>query len=100
MPEGGIGALTEECFQQTPLEFDGKYQWINYKKDRETGELTEVEALQTREGTFPEGSMWRANPLLPDREDGGSLGMSQGHVIDYVEVPADLEPGKYVVSHR
>ena len=64
MPEGGIGALTEECFQQTPLEFDGNKQWINYKKDRETGELTEVEALQTREGTFPEGSMWRANKIL------------------------------------
>ena len=53
MPEGGIGELTEECFQQTPLEFDGEDQWINYKKDRETGELTEVKALQTREGTFP-----------------------------------------------
>ena len=98
MPEGGIGELTEEGFQQTPLEFDGNVQWINYKKDRETGELTEVEALQTREGTFPEGSMWRANKIL--RNSDVPDDMMHGHIVDNVLVPSDIEPGEYVVSFR
>ena len=100
MPEGGISEITEECFQQTLLDFVGKKQWVNYQKDRETGHRTEVEALQTTEGTFPKGSMWRANPLLPNQEEGGSGDYGNGHIIDYVEVPADIEPGEYVVSFR
>ena len=100
MPEGGISELTEECFQQTPLDFVGDKQWVNYEIDRETGHRTEVEALQTTEGTFPKGSMWRANPLLPKGEEGGSEEYGYGHIIDHVEVPADLEPGEYVVSFR
>ena len=28
MPEGGIGDVTEECFQQTPLEFVGKVDFL------------------------------------------------------------------------
>ena len=67
MPEGGISELTEECFQQTPLDFVGEKQWVNYYKDRKTGHRTEIEALQTTEGTYPKGSMWRANPLWPNR---------------------------------
>ena len=98
MPEGGVGELTEECFQQNPLEFDGKDQWINYKKDRETGDLTEVKAAQTREGTFPEGSMWRANQIL--RGDDVPDEMLHGHIVDNVIVPSDIEPGEYVVSFR
>ena len=61
MPEGGIGDLTEECFQQNPLDFVGDIQWIEYQKDKNTGFRTELEALQTTEGTHPAGSMWRAN---------------------------------------
>ena len=100
MPEGGISEVTEECFQQTPLEFAGGKQWVEYRIDKFTGKRTKVKPRQTRSGTYPEGSMWRANPLLPEREAGGSQDYGIGHVIDYVEVPADLEPGKYVVSHR
>ena len=69
MPEEGIGALTEECFQQTPLEFDGNKQWINYKKDRETGELTEVEALQTRDTV--QDKMDKGMTKLPMDSDSG-----------------------------
>ena len=83
MPEGGISELTEECFQQTPLDFVGEEQWVNYQIDRETGHRTEVQALQTTEGTFPEGSMWRANPLLPHNEPGGSDDYGHGHVRKY-----------------
>ena len=100
MPEGGISELTEECFQQTPLDFVGESQWVNYEIDRETGHRTEVQALQTTEGTFPKGSMWRANPILPENEEAGSEGFGRGHIVDLVDVPADLEPGEYVVSFR
>ena len=100
MPEGGIGELTEECFQQTPLDFVGDEQWINYEIDRVNGHRTEVKARQTTVGTFPEGSMWRANPVLPYNEPGGSHDYGHGHIIDTVKVPADLEPGEYVVSFR
>jgi len=99
-PEGGIGDVTEECFQQQPLDFVGEEQWVEYIKDRKTGHRTEMKALQTREGTFPAGSMWRANPLLPYMEEGGSDDYGRGHVIDNVRIPDDLELGNYVLSFR
>ena len=100
MPEGGISEVTEECFQQTPLEFVGDDQWVEYNIDKNTGLRTELKALQTNVGTFPEGSMWRANPFLPHDEEGGSFDYGQGHIIDNIKVPSNLETGKYVVSHR
>ena len=100
MPEGGIGDLTEECFQQNPLDFVGDIQWIQYQKDRKTGLRTELGALQTTEGTFPEGSMWRANQILPKNEEGGSSDYGYGTIIDSVSVPSSLEPGQYVLSFR
>ena len=100
MPQGGIGDLTEECFQQNPLEFVSDVQWVQYNKDKNTGLRTELVALQTTAGTFPEGSMWRANPLLPKKEEGGSSDYGVGTIIDDVKVPTNLEPGQYVVSLR
>merc|ERR1711872_1095349 len=55
-----------------------------------TGYRTELVALQTTEGTFPADSMWRANPLFPPTEEGGSWDYGDGHVIDNVKVPDDL----------
>jgi len=100
MPEGGIKDLTEECFQKTPLDFVGDDQWVNYLKDRKTGHRTHLKAQQTTEGTFPEGSMWRTNPLQPHMEPGASDDLGRGHVIDNVIIPEDLEPGDYVLSFR
>ena len=100
MPEGGLSELTEECFQQNHLDFVGEQQWVEYIRDKDTGNRTELTALQTTEGTFPEGSMWRANPMLPHMEWGGSSDTTSGHIIDLVKVPRDLEPGEYVVSFR
>ena len=31
MPHGGIKDVTEECFQQNPLEFEGDDQWVVYR---------------------------------------------------------------------
>jgi len=102
MPEGGIGELTEECFQDTPLNFSGEKQWVSYgfeghpwQDDKE-----EITAKRTTQGTFPPGSMWTLNPIVPPMEQGGASGTNQGHVIDMVEVPNDLEPGEYVLSFR
>lgn len=100
MPEGGVTELTEECFQENTLEFAGDVQWVEYAADRNTGYRTELVALQTTEGTFPAGSMWRANPLFPPTEEGGSWDYGDGHVIDNVKVPDDLQPGAYVLSFR
>ena len=100
MPKGGIGEVTEECFQQTPLDFVGDQQWVQYLEDRKSGHRTELKVLQTTEGTFPAGSMWRANPLLPHMEEGGSSAYDRGHVIDNILVPDNLDRGEYVVSFR
>ena len=53
-------------------------------------------------GTFPEGSMWRANPFYPPTEEdpAGDNDYGRGHIIDNIKIPANLEPGEYVVSHR
>ena len=50
--------LTEECFKQGQLDFAGDKQWIELRGDR-----IEIEAVRTREGTFPEGSQWTRNPI-------------------------------------
>ena len=34
MPHGGIKDVTEECFQQNPLEFEGDDQWVVYRWDK------------------------------------------------------------------
>merc|ERR1719228_38811 len=53
VPEEGV--VTEECFQQTPLDFNGDMQWVQYGED---GDRIEFVAHRTRTGTFPAGSQW------------------------------------------
>ena len=36
MPHGGIKDVSEECFQQTPLEFEGDDQWVIYRFHKQT----------------------------------------------------------------
>merc|ERR1711970_753243 len=95
-----IESISEECFQQNPLDFVGDSQMVQYAKDRTSGHRTEIPALQTTQGTFPAGSMWRANPLLPHMEHGGSSDYGHGHIYDQVRVPEHLQPGEYVLSFR
>jgi len=76
---------TEECFQQTPLEFEGDYQWIQYCQNGNqfpsfAGALpgtampgpfptcdqtnrTAIPAVKVSEGTLPKGSTWMRNPI-------------------------------------
>jgi len=100
LPEGGVKDLTEECFQEMPLEFVGEEQWVVYGKDLHHGKRTEIKAKRSTEGMFPEGSMWTTNPLRPHMEEGGSDDYGHGQVIDNVKVPAGLEPGEYVLGFR
>jgi len=91
LPEGGTADLTEECFQEMTLDFTGDKQWVILHNEEHR---KEVVAKRTREGTFPPGSQWTKNPLKSDGE------VEHGHVIDYVEVPANIEPGRYILSFR
>ena len=51
--------MTEKCFQQGHLQFHGDKQWIELGEDR-----IEIEAVRTREGTFPEGSQWARSAIF------------------------------------
>merc|ERR1711936_628815 len=128
VPEEGV--VTEECFQQTPLGFNGDMQWVQYGED---GDRIEFVAHRTRTGTFPAGSQWTRNPIPAchstdggwlEKEAGcpetgpqfpppapGLLGYGENYlapgapqffftIMDEVVVPADLTPGDYVLSFR
>jgi hypothetical protein len=70
LPAVGRMGLTEECFQQTPLSFDGDVQWVQYGGD--THSRTAFDAVRTAEGTFPHGSQWTRNPIPAcNAPDGG-----------------------------
>ena len=70
------------------------------QKIKKSGHRTELTAKRTTEGTFPPGSMWTANPLLPPKEEDGDSNYGHGHVIDKIAIPSSLEPGDYVLSMR
>uniref|UniRef100_A0A7M5V5A9 Uncharacterized protein n=1 Tax=Clytia hemisphaerica TaxID=252671 RepID=A0A7M5V5A9_9CNID len=128
MPKEGRKALTEECFQQTPLRFVGDKQWVQYGEDEST--RYEFTAARTDNGTTPPGSQWTRNPIPPC--NGFAGGINEDHpckngtqfpapgpglegfgvkfknilwtfefvIIDMLHIPEDVEPGEYVVSFR
>jgi len=101
VPVGGFTELTEECFQNGHLEYaDVDKQQVVYEKDRYTQERTEIDAMRFTEGTTPPGSTWTTIPFTPKTEDHGDEATGEGHIIDQIKVPADLEPGRYVLSFR
>jgi len=61
VPEEGMGALTEECFQQGHLEFFGNIQALQVGEN--VSSRVAFEAHRTKEGTFPKGSQWTRNPV-------------------------------------
>ena len=61
IPAGGNKDLTEECFQQTPLQFSGDDQWIQVGDDESTKQV--FPARRTTTGTWPRGSQWTRNPV-------------------------------------
>lgn len=57
------GQVSEECFQQIPLEFVGDKQWIQWGNGADVKNRTEIPAVRVREGVLPKGSMWTRNPI-------------------------------------
>merc|ERR1711988_1738430 len=55
--------VSEECFQQTPLEFVGDKQWIQFGNGVEGDKMVEIPAVRVTEGVLPEGSTWTRNPI-------------------------------------
>ena len=126
VPQEGISHLTEECFQETPLDFVGDVQWVQYGLDEHT--RIPFIANRTRKGTYPRGSQWTKNPIPACYPFGGfyskeckelqfsepAPGLSgfgiwiqnitnvlfKFHIIDRVKIPPNLEPGYYVLSFR
>lgn len=117
-PESGDPMdLTEECFQQGGLNFVGDTHTIEYLDG--TADI-EIPAMDTTEGTFPAGSMWRRNPIptcnwlqggpatkcplgyqfKPAAKGLGGYGSFNNFQIrDNVQVP-NLPAGQYVLSWR
>lgn len=109
-------ALTEKCFQHTPLDFVAmSLKWKN-------GTLSPIAGTYVSNGTTPAGSMWAMNPLpqhptqlFPEpcastgqvpSPNGFNPGPCSGnwptgvHVVDTLRVPAGLAPGDYVLQWR
>jgi len=55
--------VSEECFQQTPLEFVGDKQWIQFGNGMDANNRTEIPAVRVTEGVLPKGSTWTRNPI-------------------------------------
>jgi hypothetical protein len=55
--------ITEKCFQDNVLDFVGKTQWIQYGGGKDINNRTEIPAVDVSEGTVPQGSTWRRNPI-------------------------------------
>ena len=95
--QGGVTQITEKCFQDGHLAFVGQTKWI-YKKIAESPydekNWEEVTAVRTKIGTWPVGSEWTK---IEAPKDGP---LPAWGIKDLVQVPANLEPGNYVLSFR
>ena len=100
----GIAGVTEQCFQNGHLKFDGPDNWLLFlqqvdesdKADAVVGSIRQP-AIRTTVGTTPEGSEWTTFNI-PDPED--FLPQYGYGIKDLVQVPESLEPGDYVLSFR
>jgi len=129
MPEAGVSKLTEECFQNIPLDFVGDKQWVQYGEDKSS--RIEINATRVTKGTFPKGSQWTKNPIpacvgnyggfynqarkcldglqfQPSKSDLWGFGVNSKHtvelfkfsIVDLVRIPEELDEGDYVLSFR
>jgi hypothetical protein len=117
--------LTEACFQDTPLPFEGL---SSLRWGGAGGKRLFFEGTYVSEGTVPAGSTWAMNPLprvdatkYPDEMDafpapcyepnppkeGGYGGLCSGwygpdnlEVVDQVRVPRALAAGEYALGFR
>merc|ERR1712184_214642 len=92
MPSGGRTAITEECFTKNVLEFATNFTMIKGMNKAGEGTWKKFEQYDLREGTYPEGSVWR--PV------GKYLKSKPTLRKDSVVVPSTLAPGDYVLGWR
>lgn len=64
LPEGNFTDLTEECFQQNPLDFMQDEQAIVFPNGTQL-KLTAEQTTFVSEGTMPAGSTWALMPMPP-----------------------------------
>ena len=88
VPAAGISGVTEQCFQNGHLNFDGPYTWVT-NNARGTNFVREA-AVRT---TDVNGSQW-AKINIPRAGD------AEWFWKDRVQVPQSLEKGPYVLSFR
>jgi hypothetical protein len=63
---------SQDCFQQTPLEYSGQLQWLQW--DDNATRRTPITAVRTAAGTHPARSTWTRNPIPAcGTADGGAL---------------------------
>jgi len=93
LPRKGRKAITEDCFTKNVLEFATNFTMIKGMNKPGEGTWEKFEQTDLREGTYPEGSVWR--PV-------GKYLKSKLATLrkDSVVVPASLRPGKYVLGWR
>jgi hypothetical protein len=85
VPEDGLGYITEDCFQQTPLDFVGDTQWVQFGLN--SSKRVALQAMRTTNITHPAGSMWTRNPIPacdgPMGGDGTSTGAGVSDKCDH-----------------
>lgn len=80
--------LTEECFQQHHLPFEGESTWIQFGSD--VSRRTKIKANRTTSGTYPTGSQWTKVPIPScGGFAGGGLGCDAG--CDAPQFPSPIE---------
>ena len=119
--------MTEKCFFKTPLPFVGKQSLRWDARDGKGGTRVWIEGTYVSHGTLPAGSTWAKNPLPrndvnntrrgyppPCRESpecnvydrdtkcfcSGMWGPYNLEIVDYVQLPASLPKGDYVLGWR
>ena len=91
MPASGISGVTEECFQNGHLNFDGPYTWIT--NSARGPPLVQETAVRARD---VKGNLW--NKInLPDLSGDEKV---EWIWKDRVLVPQSLATGRYVLSLR
>ena len=105
----GRPGLTEECFASNVLSFASNFTMIKSHERRGNGTWEKFEQTDLREGTFPEGSVWRPVGKVVKKwfviRCFVNLARRQNSLLsiirkDSVLVPADLPAGDYVLSLR
>lgn len=112
---------TEECFRETPLQFVGDYQWLQWLDETETRhklKATRVQGQRRRDNLG--NAQWTRNPIpgqgqfdspvgqnafqsiFPKANDDEFTGetLYSINMVDLIQIPADLKPGDYVLGWR